>query len=482
MKAVVTFLLASLMTSPASMPLATNALAQPGFTDASESGFSPDTTGVENAKALQAAVDRGGTVTVSRPGVYKIARTIFIGSGTSLVFGNGVFLEKVAESGPFTQVLLNKGALTRTYDHHITVDGLQLIVNGVDDASGPIVGLRGQIAFFYIKDLRISHFRCADLGRSQYCLQVCAFEDVVIDDVVIKGQKDGVHLGWGRRFAIRDGIFETGDDAIALNGHDYTTGNPELGWIEDGVVENCYDLPNPDQHAGYFCRILAGAWIDWKAGMEVQNSDTVVSNGRLYRVKARADGKIYRSLTAPKFKSGSQVFDGITWSMVQTNVTYTAGVRNVVFRNIFLEKPRTAFSIHFDNDKYSRSYYPGAKIPLQQGLVFDGIRVLYNQPTDFLLIGTPVDAITILNSSFRNNRIHFHGNKAMPDYLKTQVSMVGCVFNYPGAMELMANEVPNKVISLKTAGDIEVSGDFSARVSPGGGSITVQSDLTGLKP
>ena len=199
--------LTSAEAGPASRSVVIGAPAQPEFTDAAEFGFSPTNTGVENAKALQEALDCGGTVTVSRPGIYKIARTIFIGSHTSLDFGNGVFLEKVTEPVPFTQVLLNKGALTRTYDHHITVDGLQLIVNGVDDASGPIVGLRGQVAFFYVKNLRISHFRCVDLGRSQYCLQVCAFEDAVIEDVVVKGWKDGVHLGWGRRFTIRNGIF-----------------------------------------------------------------------------------------------------------------------------------------------------------------------------------------------------------------------------------------------------------------------------------
>jgi hypothetical protein len=53
---------------------------------------------------------------------------LFIGSNTSLIFGNNVFLKKV---GAFTYVLLNKGALTKTYDEHITIEGLQIIVNGM---------------------------------------------------------------------------------------------------------------------------------------------------------------------------------------------------------------------------------------------------------------------------------------------------------------------------------------------------------------
>jgi hypothetical protein len=66
-----------------------------------------------------------------------------------------VFLKKVAEPTPFTHVLLNKGALTRTYDEHITISGLQIVVNGVDVRAFQVYGLHGQIAFFYVRDLRI---------------------------------------------------------------------------------------------------------------------------------------------------------------------------------------------------------------------------------------------------------------------------------------------------------------------------------------
>lgn len=479
---VVAATLAHAQAAPAPAPSTIGAVAGHGFADAAAFGFSPEASGVENTKSLQQAVDQGGTIVVSRPGIYPVAGTVYLGSQTTLIFGNNVFLKKVAEQGPFSHVLLNKGALNKTYDEHIKVEGLQIIVNGVDVRTfKDVYGLHGQLAFFYVKDLRIEHFRCLDLGKLQYGIHVCSFEDIVINDVIIKGQKDGVHLGRGKRFTISNGVFQTGDDAVALNAHDYAVGNPELGWIEDGVVENCHDLADPKQHAGYFCRILAGAWIDWQPGMEVQQSDTVVSNGRLYRVQAKPDGTIYKSITQPTHKSGSQTLDGINWGVVQNEVTYTAGVRNVVFRDIFLEKPRTAFSIHFDNDRYSRSYYPGAQIPMQEQLCFDNIRVLYNQKTDFLSIGTPVDVVTILNSSLRNNSIEVHGNQAMPDYLKTKINLVGCVFNQPGKMDLLVNRVPGKEIVLKTSASAELSENFSAMVTHGGGRITVESDLTGLK-
>ncbi len=470
----------NLTNSPSNAP--TNSIQQTGFTDAAAYGFSPEAKGAENTKALQAAVDQGGTIVVSHPGIYQIAGTVYLGSNTSLNFGNGVFLKKVLDQGPFSHVLLNKGARTKTYDEHISVEGLQIIVNGVDVRTfKDAYGLHGQLAFFYVKDLRISHFRCLDLGHAQYGIQICTFEDIMVENAIIKGQKDGVHLGRGKRFTIRNCDFQTGDDAVALNAHDYATGNPELGWIEDGVVENCHDLADPTQKAGFFCRILAGAWIDWKSGMQVQQSDTVVSHGRLYRVQENPDGKIYTSLTQPTHETGSMVIDGIKWGVVQKDVTHTAGVRNVTFRDIFISKPRTAFSIHFDNDKYSRSYYPGAEIPKQEGIVFDDIRVLNDAGTDFLLVGTPVDSVTVMNSSLRKNSIRFHGKSALTDFGKTTLHFIGCSFLYPGKMEFLVNTAPKKTIILKTSSSNITPDDFSASITPGDASITVDSDLPGLK-
>jgi hypothetical protein len=449
------------------------------FVDAADFGFSPDASGMENTQALQQALDQGGTIVVSLAGTYKIAGTAYIGSNTSLIFGNGVYLKKVNEQGDFTHVLLNKGALTKTYDHHIVVEGLQIVVNGIDKIFDKVYGLRGQIAFFYVKDLRIERFRCLDLAKAQFGIHVSTFEDLIIDDVIIKGEKDGIHLGRGKRFTIRNGVFQTFDDAIALNAHDYATSNPEMGWIEDGVVENCHDL-NAESTTGYFCRILGGAWIDWRQGMEVQHSDAVVSNGRVYRVQAKPDGTLYQSTTRPSHEKGNEVLDGINWGMVQEGESYTAGVRNVTFRNIFLEKPRIGFSVHFDNDRYSRSYYPGAIVPVQEQLTFENIRVMHDEKVDLLSINTPMDYITITHSVIRNNSIRFRGNKAMEDYLKTKINIIGCVFALDGLLEVVTNSVEGKEVVLNTSSNL-TQDDFSATVVPGNGLITVQSDLPGLK-
>ncbi len=475
-------LLGALAGSTASTPLFATAAdtAPAGFTDAATFGFSPAATGSANQAALQAALDGGGTVQISQPGTYRIAGTVLIGSHTTLRCGNGVFLQKVEENGPFMHVLLNRGALTKTWDEHIRVEGLQILVNGVDNRNWTIFGLRGHLAFFYVRDLQITGFRCPDLGRAQFAIHVCTFEDLLVDDVIIRGEKDGVHLGRGQRFIIRNGVFDTTDDAIALNAHDYATSNPELGWIEDGLVENCHDLQEVSGNVGHFCRILAGAWIDWQEGMEVQQSDTVVSDGRLYRVQAKPDGTLYRSTTRPTHETGTVIIDDIPWGVVQDDVTYTAGVRRVTFRNIVLHKSRPLFAVRFDNDRYSRSYYPGATIPLQEQLVFENCRPMIDAGTAFIEVKTPIDTLSVVNCSLNDNPIRFISNDALPDYGPTSINFTGCVFNHPGEMTLIDNQIPGKVIRLKTSASLEAHADFSAKINAGGGDLKIDSDLTGL--
>ncbi|MBS3820151.1 MAG: hypothetical protein KGY81_00115 [Phycisphaerae bacterium] len=449
------------------------------YTDACEMGFAPDASGEANAMALQEAVDRGGTVIVSRPGTYDIARTVYLGSDTALTFGRGVKLRKTAELGPFTYVLRNKGAVSRTWDERITVSGLHLEVNGVDARENDICGLIGHVSFFYVRDLRIEGFRCLDLMPHQFALQICTFEDLLVDDVIIHGQKDGVHLGRGKRFAIRNGVFRTVDDAIALNAHDYTTSNPEVGWLEDGVVENCRDLDQP-KRLGFFCRLLAGAWTDWRDGMAVQRSDSVVSGGRLYRVGGVPDGTVYRSTTRPTHETGVCELDGIEWVMAQDDPLTSAGVRDVVFRDIMLEKPRTGFSVHFDCDRYSRSYYPGADRPVQEQILLDNVHVQHDEAVPLVWVGTPVDAICIRNSRLADSGVHFHNPSDLEDFGRTAVSFVGCVFRKAGAMPLLVNDVEGRQIDLATASSVVLHEDFRAEVAAGGGAVAVNSDLPGL--
>lgn len=422
------------------------------YVDPADYGFLPEASGIENRKALQKALDIGGTVTVTKPGIYDISGTVFIGGNTTLNFGAGVALRKVNEEGVFSHIILNKGALTKTYDEHIQIHNLSIIVNGMDERKFLVFGLHGQVAFFYVKDLRISGFRCNDLGKSQYAIHICTFEDIILEDITVKGDKDGIHLGRGKRFTIRDCVFDTFDDAIALNAHDYDVGNPELGWIEDGLIENCHDCYS-DKYTGYFCRILAGAWVDWYPGIKVRKSDTVVCNGKLYRVRAEADGREYISVTKPTHEKGECELDGITWVLVQNDAVYSAGVKNIIFNNIFLSKPRIAFSVHFDNNKYSRSYYPNAEIPLQENISINNIHIKYHDKHDLLSIYTPVDGVIITNSYIRNNPICFYSNDAMNYYMKTNICISSCFYQSNEENCFLVNEVDGKEIYIQMHGN-----------------------------
>lgn len=419
------------------------------YIDANKIGFLPQNSGVENRKALQKALDETGTIYVQQPGEYKIAGSVYIGSYTTLKFGNGVFLKKVNEIGDFSYILINKGALTKSYDEHIKIENLYIIVNGIDAREYEVFGLRGHIALHYIKDLVIEGFRCMDLGECQFAIHICTFEDIIIKDIIIKGDKDGIHLGKGKRFYIGNGVFETYDDAIALNAHDYDNCNPELGWIEDGVIENCYDLDDDkERKIGFFCRVLAGGWGDWFEKMELQKSDTVISNGKLYRVKAQADGKKYISKTKPTHSTGEKVLDGITWVMLQEDITYSVGVRNIIFKNIFLEKPRIGFAFHFSLNEYSRSYYPSSEVPIQEKMSLDNVRVIHDKETPFLAIGTPLDYLTVTNSCFENTKIQFYDSTPIDDYLKTDLHIVGCLFNRANIEEAIENEIEKKIVNI----------------------------------
>lgn len=244
-----------------------------------------------------------------------------------------------------------------------------------------------------------------------------------------------------------------------------------MGWIEDGLIEDCYDLADEDT-TGYFCRILAGAWVDWYPGMEIQNSDTVVSAGRVYRAFQKPDGNRYRSLTPPTHLQGMETLDGIHWVMVQEEVTYQCGCRNIHFKDIHLQKEREqALSIHFDHDQYSRSVYPGAQMPVQQNLVFENV-VVQNKISCLVRSITPVDTIKVVNSVLDGSTVLL---EALPDqqtpYPVTQVLLLGNTLATKGQTYLVQSQ-PGRSCRLKTAGNLVLSEHFEAVV---GGDVDIQS-------
>ena len=445
----------------------------PHSVNAADFGFLPENSADENSAALQAIVNRGGDIVVDVPGVYDLSETIRLGDDVSLRFGAGVYVRRaLAADGTQRQgyVFVNRGAYERTYNKNISITGLHLIASGMEPSyenqteSDMVTGLRAHLAFFYVRNLTIRDFELLDLGRCAFGIQICTFENAILENIHIEGGKDAVHFGKGSKFVVRHGLFRTFDDPIALNAHDYATSNPQMGWIENGVIEDCYDL-DQESTTGFFCRILAGSWGDWREGMAVQHSDSVVSQGRVYRVCMKPDGQTYISKTRPTHTDGAAELDGITWVMVQDDdPIYNCGCRNIHFKDIFLEKKRpVAFSVHFDHDKWSRSYYPFSEAPVQKDLIFENIFFLADVPV-LITANAPVNAIKLINSVVENSRVNLV-NLELPglDYGTTHVLMSGCTLRAHGETELVTAE-PGRRATLRLLGSIVENEDMSAAV------------------
>jgi len=377
---------------------------------------------MQNARALQGALDRGGLVEVHCPGIYDISGTLLIGSNTHLRFAAGVVLRKTADDDgrPWRHLLLNRGALHRTTDENVSVTGLTLMVNGMDGVAydnrahgsmprsngAHVFGMRGQLALFHVRNAAIRRFRCLDVGPQQFAIHVCTFDHLLIEDVQIRGWKDGVHLGRGRDFVIRHAVFQTEDDAIALNAYDYATSNPELGWLSDGVVQDVTDMSDGHPPNGFFSRLLAGAWVDWTSGMEVRHGDAVVSDGAVYRVvyhEAIAGGGSDfsgTSTSAPsdsvrEFERRAVGRDGVPWLKAQADVQYSAGVRNVSFGDIRLLKRRYGVTLRYENNSHVRSVHPLAPPPVQGPISLERVTMDVSHSRVVVHVSTPHVGVSI---------------------------------------------------------------------------------------
>lgn len=408
--------------------------------NANELGFLPGNGAEENSRALQRAVDMGGEIKVLTAGLYDISLPIEIGDDTTLVFAEGVFLRRQhCLGGVNGNAFINKGAFSHKINRNITLIGLNLDCNGVESTGFGVnsryVGLRAQVGFIYVENLRVMNFTCTGLHKKDYGIQISAFNSIHLEDLYITGQKDGVHLGMGRNFVIRRGRFCTYDDPIALNAFDYSVSNTHVGWIENGLIEDCYDLDDSST-VGYFCRILGGAWCAWREGMEVQHSDTVCHGGRIYRVVMNpTDGKLYKSVTPPTHEMGVKEYDGIAWVCTQEGELYDCGCRNITLKNIHLQKRRRcAVAISLNHDTYAQSIYPGCTPVPQSGITLEGVSV--ENRVDFLLHSNyPTGDVTVKDVDPNGSRIRFDSvsDRCKIDYPTPNLRVI----NVKGAEEII---------------------------------------------
>lgn len=390
--------------------------------NAAEYGFSKYSGGLENAAALKKAIENGCNIAVTEPGIYDIAGTVKLMSDTHLRFSNGVVLRRVPLENKYLEgnLFVNEGAFDGIYNENISISGAHIIVNGVESAGASpesknvIAGLRGHIAFLYVKNLLIEDITITDLMKKDYGIQISDFLNVEVKRVHIEGLKDGVHFGPGKNFAVRDSKFRTYDDAIALNCADYSVSNPNFGTIQDGIIENCIELPGYTTGA-FFIRILVGTSREWQEGMTVYHSDAILTEKGMYRVVMKPDNTAYTSLTKPDFDDGYRELDGIMWVKThkgykRENIEATAGCKNIVCRNISLEQQRyRAVYIYTSFDEYLRSYYRGSEIPEVSNITFDDIKIL-KPVNEFLATNTRISNVHIINSDITDSDIKYEKN------------------------------------------------------------------------
>ncbi|MDE5507771.1 hypothetical protein KRE40_03780 [Elizabethkingia meningoseptica] len=355
------------------------------FVDAADYGFLPTKTASENRLALQNALNGGNkTLTVSVPGVYDLDATVFIDDNTHIIFGAGVILRKSAH---YVFVLINRGASTRTYNENIIIDNLNIDYNGYDelitDPNSVYFGLRGFLTFWNIKRLRINNYTCKNYSSGQWALQIADFYDFVVDGVDISGHKDGIHLGRGKKFVIRNVKSKCYDDTIALNCFDYPQSNPTIGDIEDGLIEMIDDnYNNTWDNGSRFTLLLVGCPVAWRSGMSIRNGDAVTYSGKtFFALTGTTSGSDFTSTTPPtaEFESVQTTSEGITWRKVDDMAVQSATIKNVEYKNIRHNFPVIGWLAWFmleEDGKYTRTNHPelpANKMPYVQNVTFENI-------------------------------------------------------------------------------------------------------------
>jgi hypothetical protein len=320
-------------------------------------GFSPAASADQNVAALQTALSGGGLILIDTPGVYELNNTILLDSNTKLICAPGVVFKKVAS---YCNVLMNRGALTKEYNENITIDGLEISVNGYEAMPTLVYGLRAQLGFFYVKNLTLRNFVCKDGGPSQYLMYLVTWERVHMENVRLEGDKDGIKLGKGHDAIFRNIDLTTYDDGTSLCGTDYPSVQVEVG----DVYNVCYSNVTDHQYKNIFgrtCLINTGSWADYADGNEYRSGDFCLKDGKLYQC-INDHGFVGVSSVAPVHPSGIVTgTDTISWRYIQDCDFYHTDVYNITFDNCIFEKSGNLIAVWIEGSDFQRNFYPGTE-------------------------------------------------------------------------------------------------------------------------
>jgi hypothetical protein len=316
----------------------------------------------------------------------------------------------------------------------------------------------------------------------QFLIYIGTWSHLLIENVKLAGEKDGIKLCNGHEAVIRNLDLNTYDDGLSLCGTDFSTIVMEVGDVYNVLCSNITD----HQHNNIFgrtCLIYTGSWADYKVGNEYGCSDFCINAGNLYQVFSET-GFIATSSKAPTHTSGTVTdADGIPWRFIQPCDFHETHVYNVTFENCIFEKSGNIIANwigpnwHFE--KYGaihRSSYPGTERNTSVwGVSITNCKIVGKNPQVLVNVMGNLKDVMISGCYFNNPRstVINVDQDSVVDELVASIS--GCTFvdmSCPSEAMQASNEasLPNYQNCSILLRDIHEAGKFA--VINNGGKLT----------
>ncbi|MCB0073942.1 MAG: hypothetical protein KDE20_20885, partial [Caldilineaceae bacterium] len=326
-------------------------------------------------------------------GEYDFWFRLYVYSNTSLIGTEGVIWNKVDYTGAPRNdfdvtlatayleqmendfVLVNQGAYSRTINENILIENIRIKTNGIygtQTKRNSLYGLRGEFAFWGVKNLTIRNVRILDIGPIVYAVHIADFDNVLIDNCRFEGDKNAIVANKGTGLTIKNCKTKTYEDAINLSAAGYQTGTPERGSVSNVVIDGFVDVYHDTSTAGNTIRMFPGAWPAWSAGNYISGDVVLSSNNNLYEL-SEAGSSVWASTVEPSHTLEDdslwyQYADGLHWRWIQADSIRYGSITNVSISNAIFNRQRPAITsfVQVDTSNHLRTIFPGETIPLVQ--------------------------------------------------------------------------------------------------------------------
>jgi hypothetical protein len=324
-------------------------------------GISPSFAPRINSQNLQANLNGGDVKKIITPaGTYGLDTTIWLESDTELSGVDGVILQKEAT---YSNVFLNRGATTKTFNENITLNNLELSVNGYEQTWEHVYGQRAQVGFFFIKNLTITNFTCTDIGTLQFGIYIGKWQDVYYENLRIEGQKDAIDFKDGHGALVRNCTFKTKDDAVFMGGSGGfpSTMMESIGDVYDLTFKNVRYVDSSKIYPARNYFIYVNSWADWQNGNTYENGHFSVNASKIYQC-ANGSGFSAVAANAPTHNNGTiTAADGIAWHYIDTGNVYKTDAYDITIDSCFAYDPSAFIYCPVSDIAEAHTIYPGTE-------------------------------------------------------------------------------------------------------------------------